>query len=252
MNNRRGGGVPGLIDIHCHILFGVDDGARNARVTRKMLELAYEDGIRAMIATPHYRPDRWRISREQLELTLGKVQLLARDLDPEFRIYPGNEIFYREGIEKRLAEDKIWTMAGSTCVLVEFHPDDSYEYLHQGLQSLQMAGYETILAHWERYDCLRRDPERLEVLAGSGVGIQSNADAVLGGQGRAVKKLVREMLEAGLVDYVATDSHSMDRRPPQLKKAYDYIQKKSGREIAERVCVINPQRILQRAKKIEE
>ena len=250
MNHPFRGKTPGLIDIHCHLLFGVDDGARNVRVTRKMLEMAYQDGIRAMIATPHWRPDRWRIPPEQMEETLAKVQRLAQDLDPDFRIYSGNEIFYREGAEQRLARGEIWTLADSAWVLVEFHPDAPYEYLREGLSRLRMAGYQVILAHWERYDCLRRDPDRLATLAGSGVGIQSNADAVLGGQGRAVKKLLREMLEAGLVDYVATDSHGVERRPPQLRKAYEYIRKKIGPDTAERVCRKNPERILGSAKKI--
>ena len=245
MNNLRRGGVPGLIDIHCHILFGVDDGARNVHITRKMLEMAYADGIRAMIATPHYRPERWPVSWEQRELALAKVQRLAQDLDPNFRIYPGNEIFYQEKIGERLAAGEVDTLADSRYILVEFHPDAPYEYLWQGLQGLQMEGYRVILAHWERYDCLIREPERLETLAGSGVGIQSNADAVLGGQGRGVKKLIREMLEDGLVDYVATDCHGIRGRLPQLRCAYEYIRKKIGEDTARKVCVENPQRILQ-------
>ena len=241
------GNIPGLMDIHCHILYGVDDGARNVRVTRKMLEMAWEDGIRAMIATPHYRPDRWPVSWEQREAALAKTRRLAQELDPDFRIYTGNEIFYREDAAARLAEGAAATLADSRYVLVEFHPQDSYEYLRQGLQSLRMEGYEVILAHWERYECLLQEPERLEELAGSGIGIQSNADAVLGDRGRAVKKRTRDMLEAGLVPYVATDCHGIQGRTPQLRGAYEYIRKKVGEETAYRVCVENPRKIIESA-----
>ena len=234
-----------FLDIHNHIMFGLDDGAENIRETRKMLEMAYEDGIRAIIATPHYRPERWAVSPEQTEWVFQKVQRLAKRIDSTFQIYPGNEIFYRDETAELLAKGKIRTLAKSRYLLVEFHPDAPYEYMRQGLQTLCLAGYQVILAHWERYDCLKEEPDRLEGLAQGGVLIQSNVVAILGKQGRAVKKMLREMIQDGFVDFVATDSHDLRKRPPQLSPAYDYIRKKIGEETAYQLCVENPRSVIE-------
>ena len=235
---------PRLIDIHCHILYGVDDGAADARMTRQILELAWRGGVRAMIATPHFRPDRWQSTRQQRRNILEEVRQMARELDPAFHVYPGSEIFYRDGITEALESGEAEPLADSRYVLVEFFPDAPYRYLCQGLQHLRLAGWQPILAHWERYECLLQSPERLEELTEGGVKIQTNAGAVLGSRGRRVKHLIRRLLARGQIDYVATDCHGSRNRPPQLKSAYEYIRDRIGEEVARRVCVENPGRIL--------
>ncbi len=249
MNFHQETDGPRLIDIHSHILYGVDDGAADARMARQMLELAWRDGVGAMIATPHFRPDWWQSTRQQRWHILEEVRRMARKLDPTFRIYPGSEIFYQDGIAEALESGDAEPLADSRYVLVEFFPDVPYRYLHRGLQNLRLAGWRPILAHWERYDCLLQSLERLEELAEGGVEIQTNAGAVLGSRGRRVKHLIRRLLSQGQIDYVSTDCHGSRNRPPQLKSAYEYIRDRIGEEVARRVCVENPGRILNTTKK---
>ena len=234
----------GMIDTHSHIVFGMDDGARNKRDTRKMLEHAYADGIRAIIATPHYRLERWNFQTEGFRSALEETRAIASEISPDLRIYPGNEIYYRDEIPFLLREKKIFTLAGSRYVLVEFHPSQPAAYIRQALQRLQMEGYLVILAHVERYTELTGDFDSLENLTELGIYLQVNASTLLGDQGRSLQKLTKKLLKKGMITLVASDSHDVRRRPPELAECFHYIRKKAGFSMAEKLCKVHPMKII--------
>lgn len=186
-----------LVDTHCHILPEVDDGAKNMEETRQMLQEAYEDGIRYIIATPHHHPRRGRKSPKQLRRQLKLVREEAAQISGELRIYLGTEIYFGQDIPERLREEQILTMNRTRYVLVEFSPGDPFEYICQGIQQIQMKGYEVILAHIERYQCMYKNIENAEHLKHMGVRIQVNADSITGESGWKAKRLVRRLIEIG-------------------------------------------------------
>ena len=240
-----------LIDTHCHILPEVDDGAHNIEETRQMLQEAYEDGIRYIIATPHYHPRRGRKSPGYLRRQLKLVREEAAQISDELRIYLGTEIYFGQDIPERLREEKVLTMNRTRYVLVEFSPADPFEYICQGIQQIQLKGYEVILAHIERYQCMYKGMGYAEHLNRMGVKIQVNADSITGNGGWKAKRLVRELLEDRLVFCVGTDAHNPKRRPPRMRKAAEYVEKKCGEDYARRIFFSNPRVMLKKKKKDE-
>ncbi len=240
-----------LIDTHCHILPEVDDGAHNIEETRQMLQEAYEDGIRYIIATPHYHPRRGRKSPGYLRRQLKLVREEAAQISDELRIYLGTEIYFGQDIPERLREEKVLTMNRTRYVLVEFSPADPFEYICQGIQQIQLKGYEVILAHIERYQCMYKDLGYAEHLNRMGVKIQVNADSITGNGGWKAKRLARDLLEDRLVFCVGTDAHNPKRRPPRMRKAAEYVEKKCGEDYARRIFFSNPRVMLKKRKKDE-
>ena len=241
-----------LVDTHCHILPEVDDGPRNMEETRQMLQEAYEDGIRYIIATPHHHPRRGRKSPKQLRRQLKLVREEAAQISGELRIYLGTEIYFGQDIPERLREEQILTMNRTRYVLVEFSPGDPFEYICQGIQQIQMKGYEVILAHIERYQCMYKNIENVEHLKHMGVRIQVNADSITGEGGWKAKRFVRRLIDERLVFCVGTDAHDPKRRPPRMKKAAEYVEKKCGEDYARRIFFSNPRIMLRKKRKKDE
>ena len=241
-----------LVDTHCHILPEVDDGARSMEETRQMLKEAYEDGIRYIIATPHHHPRRGRKSPKQLRRQLKLVREEAAQISDELRIYLGTEIYFGQDIPERLREELILTMNKTKYVLVEFSPGDPFDYICQGIQQIQMKGYEVILAHIERYQCMYKNIENVEHLKHMGVRIQVNADSITGESGWKAKRFVRRLIDERLVFCVGTDAHDPKRRPPRMKKAAEYVEKKCGEDYARRIFFSNPRIMLRKKRKKDE
>ena len=137
--------ISGIIDVHAHILPGVDDGAKTMDETRRMLQLA----------PPHYLFGADSQSAEGLREVLAQVQREAWSIDPEFQIYCGNEVLYFDGMAEDLKEGKILTLGDSRYVLTEFYDNVSFHEIYQGVRKVAMAGYRMVIAHVERYFCLR-------------------------------------------------------------------------------------------------
>lgn len=237
------------VDAHCHVLPEVDDGAQSVEETRRMLQMAYDDGIRYIIATPHHHPRRGKASPRQLRKQLKTVREEAEKISDKLRVYLGTEVYFGQDIPERLKEEKILTMNRTRYVLVEFSPIDSFDYICQGIQQVQMKGFEVIIAHIERYKSLREDVGRAEHLADMGVRIQVNAGSITGQSGWAVKRYIRQLMDRDLVFCVGTDAHDPDKRPPQMKKAAEYVKKKYGEEYMRRIFFSNAAALLKKKKK---
>lgn len=236
------------IDMHCHILPGVDDGAANMEETERMLRIAYEEGVRCMIATPHYHPRRGHEQPEILRKKLTLVRKAAQRIDDKFRIYLGTEIYFGQDIPEKLRQGEVLSMNRRNQVLVEFSPADNFSYIKQGLQHIQLAGYEVILAHAERYLCLVDKFELTEHIWNMGVNIQVNSGSITGDSGRRAKQFVKELLEHEMVFAVGSDAHNSGSRAPHMEKAAAYVKKKYGTEYMKKIFYTNAAAML---KKIE-
>lgn len=172
------------IDLHSHILPGVDDGAEDLKETMEMLQIAHKEGIRCMIATPHFHPRRGHRSPETMKKKVAIVRKLAEKIDPKFRIYLGTEIYFTQEVSEKLQRREILTLNGTRYVLTEFSPNDSYKHIYKSVQQLQMYGYEVIIAHVERYEDVRADLSYAEELVKTGALLQINAGSIVGKYGK--------------------------------------------------------------------
>lgn len=233
------------IDIHCHVLPGVDDGAKNMEESIAMLEQAREEGIRAMILTPHQKPERKCVTVNGIGERLAKLKEEAARRHLEIALYPGSELLYCHELREKLAAGSVCTLAGSRYILVEFLPDESWQYIRSGIYDLACGGYRPVVAHVERYAELMDDMERVQELIDMGSYIQVNAGSVMGLSGFAMKRTARRLLKKGFVHFVATDAHRKEgKRSVQLRDCGRYLARKYGQEYADRLLWENAQKIL--------
>lgn len=211
----------GIVDIHSHILPGVDDGAENWDETRWMLCCAYEQGIRAVIATPHYsrrqEVARLRELADQADQEAGKIA-------PDFHVYLGQEILYFDSMVEGLKEGHVLTMAGSRHVLIEFLPEAPYKKIYQAVRKVLLAGYYPVIAHVERYAALRDEGQMAE-LAGTGCLMQMNYRSLQrNGFDRNVR-WCRSQVQDGRIDFLGTDAHHRDFRTPEIEKSLRWMKR---------------------------
>lgn len=217
-----------FIDLHCHILPGIDDGARSIEETLAMLAQAKESGFRQIIATPHHHVHRGDATPEKILEVLHRVQEQCDEEKLEIRLHAGNELYYTHGLTDKLSEGMVLTMAGSKYALVEFSPGVPYADLRQAVLSVQQEGYFPILAHMERYECMVADWKRAGELYDMGVYLQINAGSIVGAAGRKVKKYTGRLLKEELLHFIGTDAHDTVQRSMQIEECVRYLEKKAG------------------------
>ncbi|MCM1187232.1 MAG: protein-tyrosine-phosphatase [Lachnoclostridium sp.] len=231
-----------IIDIHTHILPGIDDGSQSMDESIQMLRIAEREGITDVMVTPHYKGGRHNASPQTVLRLLDELREHAVALGISVSIHLGNEVLYFSEVEEALDEKYIFTMNGSDFVLVEFHPGDRYGYIRNALDHVQGMGYTPVLAHVERYACMLKDKDAVRQIRDMGVRIQVNASSVEGALGWSVKHFTHEILRKHLVDYIGTDAHNCDRRAPEIQKCAKILYKKFGDEYADSVLYGNAQR----------
>ena len=234
----------GYIDMHSHILPGMDDGSRSMGQTLRMLETAVSEGITTMIATPHNMPGK---GCPPGSVVRRKVDELRRTVEQEgipLEIVAGTEYYYREEVLDILDSEDAVTLGNSDCVLVEFEPLAERNYIRNALRNILGLGYRPVIAHVERYAKLMEDISLLTDMRKNGILVQVNAMSVTGDNGRQAKKDVRNLLKKGLVDFVATDAHSDGRRAPYMGKCAEALYKKCGAEYADRLLFGNAEAFL--------
>lgn len=232
------------IDIHCHVLPGLDDGAGDMAEALAMLRIAAKEGISDMIATPHYRAGRFTASPEEAMERLWRVQEAADAEQIPVRLHPGSEIYWSQDMLPRLRRGRLSTLGASDSVLVEFSPSVLFQTLQNAMDRIMAAGFRPILAHAERYECLLKDAEGAFLLHDMGAGIQVNASTVTGKNGAAAKKFAHRLLKEGAVDYIGTDAHGAAHRRPEMAKCRAVILKKYGEACAYQILRGSAERLL--------
>lgn len=233
-----------FIDIHCHILPRVDDGATSIENALVMLQIAKENNIETIIATPHYIPGEKNATLEEMKKGIELLNELILEHDLHMKIVLGNEIYYRSLVPMLLNAGEISTLAGSKYVLVEFNPMKNYEYIRNAMYQLLADGFRPVLAHAERYVELMQKKDLLKELINMGCYIQINAGTICGKKGWTAKQDAIWMLKRGYVHFVATDAHDVEKRGPYLNQAARFIEKKFGKEMVEKLLITHPEKIL--------
>ncbi|MCC8125928.1 MAG: protein tyrosine phosphatase [Clostridiales bacterium] len=229
-----------IIDVHAHVLPGVDDGARDREESIRLLEMAYSQGVRAVIATPHYS----RRGRNQgyEEIAVG-LEECFRQKHPDFRIWVGQETYYHEELAERLRQGLGHTMAGSRYVLVEYDTGVSFQTLCRGLRQLTDAGYIPILAHLERYSCLY-EKGRVEELISHGSKMQMNYESLTGHFYDRQTRWCRKQVLEGHIHLLGSDMHRLDFRPPEITEALAWLKKHTDAAVWDLLVRKNAERII--------
>lgn len=243
--------MKGLIDIHCHLVPGVDDGADTLYDAGKILQMEYWNGVSAVIATPHFRPGMFETTQEKVDRQFQKVAQMAGKSRSGMRVYLGCEYHSAPSLVTDLKEGRRPTMAGSRYVLVEFSGRHTYTQIRNQIYELTAAGYRPIIAHAERYPCLVNDPLLIEELVNAGAQIQLTAASVMGEAGRSSKRFCKKMLKEHYVTYIATDAHDITYRKPDLGACASYVAKKYGVEYSKDIFINNPREIIKEGKALE-
>ncbi len=214
-----------MLDLHCHILPGIDDGAKNAEISLEMLKETKKQGVQAITFTPHFHVN--RISIEDFVKVRNKSyqQLMeieeVKSLGIKFKL--GAEIYFSTKLNEMDVEPLCFT--DTNYILVEFPTNERPYGLKHTMVDLLNRGYQPILAHVERYPYFTDDPNQLYDLIEMGCVAQINAGAILDGDKAALR-----YIKWGMAQLICSDSHNMKNRQPNLKGGYDLVRKKFGED----------------------
>ncbi len=234
----------GIIDIHCHILPCVDDGASDFPESLMLLESEEHDGVSSVILTPHYRAGVFEMPVAKINENYEKLDGFVRERNMNLQIYLGSECRASTRLTKELAEGTVLTLAGSRYVLTEFSSLEDFENIRWGIGQLVSEGYRPIIAHAERIRDIRNDSGKMRELRRMGAEIQITADTLTRGIFDKTARIVGKMISQGLVQYAASDAHDAFIRPPRMKEAYDCTVKKYGISTADALFRKNAEQIL--------
>ena len=239
--------MKGLYDIHCHILPGVDDGSRNMEESLWMLNKEYNEGVRHVILTPHFRYDMFEPHMNIVTRQFMQLRRAAMNIGEDgMRLYLGCELHSSMDMVECLKKGRRLTLAGSRFVLVEFSNGDEKSYIEERVRSLLMNGFIPVIAHVERYKATRNDIGFLRELKDMGAYIQVNADTISGLDGLGAKTFAKKVMKSGLLDFVGSDGHRQTERIPEIGKCVAKMEKTMGSEYVKKIFIRNPQKIERR------
>lgn len=229
----------GLCDLHCHILFGVDDGARTEEQMYDLIKMEYSFGVRHLCFTPHYNPALFKPKPLQIAESFALAQNYVRENLPDMQVYLGNEVFMRPDTVERLLDGSCKPLGNTRTVLTEFHPSTSWQDIRLYTVKLLSQGFTPLFAHIERYNNLT-DLDDIYELKNLGVKFQINTEAFTSPH----KKLITKLIEQGLIDVISDDRHNATRGNPALSESYAFVEEKFGKQAAEALFIRRPLSIL--------
>jgi protein-tyrosine phosphatase len=228
-----------LVDIHSHVLHSLDDGPKTLDESIAMLQMAAECGTTDLVATPHANL-RYRFTPDLIRARLD--ELAAKS---QVRLYAGCDFHLSfDNIEDALANPRKYTIHQKNYLLVEFSDLLIFRNTEEILARLQDAGMIPVITHPERNGLLRQRIEQMQRWVEAGALVQVTAQSLLGNFGRRAADFSRTLLDRGMVQFVASDAHDCERRPPRLDLARAWLTKNYGEAVAESLLVRNPRATL--------
>ncbi len=234
-----------LIDLHIHILPGVDDGSLDMQQSLDMARLAVESGVHHMAVTPHSMKGIFNnYVSEDLEQRYQSLQKALDDHHIDLQIYHGMEVFATPETPSDLENHRIWTINDTKYFLIEFDFGEDPSFMNEILYQCQEKGYIPIVAHPERYYAVQDDPQLVYAWFCGGCAIQINKGSLFGVYGHREKETAIRLLKHGVVSHVGSDAHNLKRRNPSFEHIYAYLEEYFGKEYCYLLTHDNPSRIL--------
>jgi len=235
------------VDIHAHIIPGVDDGAVDFDEAVEMLKIAVKNGTTDLVATPHYLADNLRcagLSVSELRARFEELKAVAAKYVPEINLHFGAEMYGVGNIESIIKSGNIISLNDNGYVLTEFAFNDSPKRALEIVRVLQNAGYKVVIAHPERYVFVKDNPRLIVPFLETGALLQINPQSILGDCDPVEQDVALSFLENSLAAIVASDCHSTFHRSPDLSDAYSFVFLNFSPEYAERLFHNNPKAVI--------
>lgn len=233
-----------VIDLHCHLLPGIDDGAPDLDTSLAMARIAVADGITVTACTPHIYPGLYENNADGIRHAVATLQMMLDRRGIALRLVEGADAHVVPELLDGLKTGRIPTLAGSRYFLFEPPHHVAPPRLEETAFNAMAAGYVPVVTHPERLTWIESHYDIFRRMAKSGIWMQLTAGAVTGRFGRKPQYWAEKMLDEGLVSIIATDAHRADKRPPLLAEARDAAAKRLGADEAAHLVVTRPQGIL--------
>ncbi len=232
-----------FVDIHSHILPGIDDGSPDLATSIEMARIAYDDGIRVMIATPHQLGNFGVNTGAEIRNLVQQTQQRIREAGIDLTIMPGGDVRIEDGMVPGLLSGEVVSLADlRKHVLLEL-PHELYFPIDGVLNQLASRKMQGILSHPERNAGLLARPSIVRALVDAGCLMQVTAGSLVGTFGPASQKLAESLVSGGLVHFLATDAHSARSRRPLLRRAYERAVELIGEPLAQKICCEYPRSV---------
>ncbi len=210
-----------MVDMHSHILPGVDDGAGSLEQAFELLRAAVEDGVTIQILTPHLHPQRYRNTRQSLEQQFLEFQFAVMRADIPIELYLAAEVRICHDLMQLVDDDQIpWLgeKEGQRTFLLEFPQNSIPVGTDNLIHWLRRRDVLPIIAHPERNQVFLKYPDKLRALTDMGCLLQVTARSLTGGFGQRARRMASQLIQDGLADLIASDCHNLQYRPPDLSQ----------------------------------
>lgn len=240
------------VNIHCHGLFGVDDGAKDFEQACEMLKLSHKEGIRVIVFTPHYHEGKCEPDIRTIEDNFRTLKEYAGEMYPDMDLLLGSEVYYIGSDSVAAVSDgRAMTLTGTRYVLVEFSTGIKKTELTNAIIEYRSAGYRPIVAHLERYKNIYKDRAAVNTIIRLGAYIQVNTRS-LKGRRRLLPwrrdskyRTLVELINAGMVHFIADDSHGTGSRKPYYGSLVRRIRRRVDSDELDKILYVNPIRLLE-------
>ena len=242
-----------MVDIHTHILPGVDDGAADIYDSIEMASLAHEYGTKVIVATPHCNiPGEYdNYFGDNYVRTFQKTKEIIQREQPGITLLAGMEVFATEDLPRLLTEGKIFPINRTRYVLMEFDFAEAPDFADKILRQVKEVRAIPLIAHAERYEFIQDDPRIVYRWKQLGYEVQINKGSFMGRFGEEARRTAYELLNHNLVTAVASDAHSPIRRTTCMADAYDYLSDEYSAEYLDILFDVNPRNICNGVKTIQ-
>lgn len=215
-----------IVDIHSHILPGIDDGSKNIEMTLQMLRNTERDGTKEIVATPHYLLEYGESTIKEVKAFVEEINSILTKEEINVKIYSGQEVYFNDHIIRNYMEGNIGTINDSRYMLIEFPMHSFDKNIFDTLYELQVRDIVPIIAHPERYIPFREEPSLINNFIEEGYLFQMNAGSIEGKFGERIKKTANLFLENNIYNFIGSDAHNIENRNTGLKNAINLLNEK--------------------------